>query len=117
MDSSPVWLMGACAIGMSVASFVLMGLDKRAARLGNRRTSEKTLLLVSLSGGWPGTLGAMLWFRLDILPAVNDRDSYCSQTHSVPKVFKFRGPVALNPWPNHVPHLQISGVSHIGHFV
>lgn len=48
---------------LSVASFVLYGIDKRAAVLGSRRTPERTLHLVALFGGWPGALAAQLVFR------------------------------------------------------
>ncbi|WP_338760776.1 DUF1294 domain-containing protein [Massilia sp. METH4] len=40
----------------SLACFILYAIDKRAARLGRRRTPERTLLLLGLVGGWPGGL-------------------------------------------------------------
>ncbi len=50
-------------IVMNVAAFVLMGEDKRRARAGEWRISEKMLFLVTaLFGGLGGTLG-MLVFR------------------------------------------------------
>lgn len=45
----------------SVLCFVMYALDKRAARAGRRRWSERSLLLAGLAGGWPG---AMLAQRL-----------------------------------------------------
>ena len=47
----------------SVVSFVLMGLDKRAARLGRRRTPESTLHLIELLGGFLGSFAAQHIFR------------------------------------------------------
>lgn len=47
----------------SVASFVLYGVDKRAAAAGRRRVPEATLHLVALLGGWPGAVVAQTVFR------------------------------------------------------
>ena len=48
---------------MSLAGFLLMGADKRAARSGAWRLPEKTLLMVALIGGSPGILLGMRVFR------------------------------------------------------
>lgn len=37
--------------------------DKRRAEEGRWRTSESSLLLLSLLGGWPGAITAMRWYR------------------------------------------------------
>ena len=50
----------ACA---SVVCFAAYALDKSAARAGRRRTPERTLLLLGLTGGWPGGLLAQQWLR------------------------------------------------------
>jgi uncharacterized membrane protein YsdA (DUF1294 family) len=47
----------------SIASFVAFGLDKRRAGTGVRRVPERTLLLLSLAGGWPGAILARRHFR------------------------------------------------------
>lgn len=47
----------------SLFTFVLYWQDKRAAKVGAQRTSEKTLQLLSLLGGWPGGLFAQRIFR------------------------------------------------------
>jgi uncharacterized membrane protein YsdA (DUF1294 family) len=47
----------------SVIAFAAYGLDKRAARHGQRRTPERTLHIIELLGGWPGALLAQQFFR------------------------------------------------------
>lgn len=47
----------------SLAAVILYGVDKAAARRGDRRIRESTLQLVALVGGWPGALLARRWFR------------------------------------------------------
>ena len=48
---------------MSLITFVVYYLDKRAARLGRSRTPEATLHLLELLGGWPGALLAQRLIR------------------------------------------------------
>lgn len=48
---------------MSLVGFCAMGLDKRAAKRGARRTPEKRLFLFSLLGGAAGTLAGMYVFH------------------------------------------------------
>ena len=48
---------------MSLATFMVYGFDKAAARADRWRTSEDTLHLLSLAGGWPGALLAQQWMR------------------------------------------------------
>ena len=46
----------------SMIAFVAIGIDKRRARLGRWRISHRTLHLLELLGGWPGSLIARrLW--------------------------------------------------------
>jgi uncharacterized membrane protein YsdA (DUF1294 family) len=55
-------LLATCLVASGVA-FVQFALDKRAARRGDRRTPERTLIRWSLAGGWPGAFAAMSLFR------------------------------------------------------
>lgn len=48
---------------MSLITFVVYYLDKRAARLGRPRTPEVTLHALELLGGWPGALLAQRLLR------------------------------------------------------
>lgn len=48
---------------LSVATFCAYGIDKRRAKKGLRRISEKTLLSLSLLGGAIGGLAGMFKFR------------------------------------------------------
>lgn len=50
-------------VGNSVACFVAYAVDKRAAIRRERRTSEFTLLIFGLAGGWPGGLLAQQVLR------------------------------------------------------
>jgi uncharacterized membrane protein YsdA (DUF1294 family) len=47
----------------SIASFAAFGIDKRRAGAGVRRVPERTLLLLSFAGGWPGAILARRHFR------------------------------------------------------
>lgn len=56
---SLVWAVYALA---SAASFVALGIDKRAATHGRRRIPERVLHGLELAGGWPGALlGMTVW--------------------------------------------------------
>jgi uncharacterized membrane protein YsdA (DUF1294 family)/cold shock CspA family protein len=48
---------------MSVVTFALYAKDKNAAEIGGWRTSESTLHLLSLLGGWPGAAIAQSFLR------------------------------------------------------
>lgn len=50
-------------IGLSILTFHVYAVDKRAAKRGRRRTPENTLHLLSLAGGWPGVLLAQQLMR------------------------------------------------------
>ena len=73
-----VFLAGICALAVrdvlppavalvyliaSVAAVVAYGIDKSAAQTGAWRTSERTLHVLALIGGWPGALIAQRLFR------------------------------------------------------
>jgi len=51
-----------CSI-INVIVFILAGYDKSQARKKNRRIPEKTLFFMALTGGSPGLLTAMLFFK------------------------------------------------------
>jgi uncharacterized membrane protein YsdA (DUF1294 family) len=56
----------AVALAYLIASsvcFAVYAFDKSAARRGERRTPERTLLLLGLAGGWPGAVLAQQWLR------------------------------------------------------
>lgn len=60
------WLPAAIAVAFLLMSLITFGLyawDKSAARAGRWRTSEATLLLAGLLGGWPGAVAAQHWLR------------------------------------------------------
>jgi uncharacterized membrane protein YsdA (DUF1294 family) len=54
---------GLAYLAVSLACFAAYARDKSAARRKERRTPERTLLLLGLAGGWPGALLAQQWLR------------------------------------------------------
>lgn len=48
---------------LSLAAFVIYGIDKRRAQLERDRIPERTLHLLSLAGGWPGAVLGQKVFR------------------------------------------------------
>ncbi|MFC0250709.1 DUF1294 domain-containing protein [Massilia consociata] len=56
-------LAGLAYLAVSLGCFLAYAIDKSAARAGNWRTPETTLLLLGLVGGWPGGLLAQQWLR------------------------------------------------------
>ncbi len=48
---------------LSAVCFMAYAADKSAARSGGWRTSENTLLMLGLLGGWPGGVLAQQWLR------------------------------------------------------
>lgn len=57
-----LWTAAAYAV-LSAITFVVYAIDKSAARRRGPRTSERTLHLLSLAGGWAGALLAQRWLR------------------------------------------------------
>ena len=58
----PAWALGLYGL-LSVILFAAYGLDKSAAQHDRWRTSESSLHLLALAGGWPGALVAQQVFR------------------------------------------------------
>lgn len=48
---------------INLTAFILMGADKRRARMHRWRIPEKTLFLAALLGGSPGAIAGMYTFR------------------------------------------------------
>lgn len=59
----PPVALAASYVGLSALTFVAFAKDKHAARHGTWRTSEGTLHLLALAGGWPGALLAQQFLR------------------------------------------------------
>lgn len=57
-----IGILGAYAL-VSLVTFISMAADKHAASRGARRTPERTLHLLELLGGWPGSLAAQRLLR------------------------------------------------------
>ena len=57
------WQLAVAYAVLSVTCFAAYAVDKSAARARRRRTSERTLLLLGLAGGWPGAVLAQQWLR------------------------------------------------------
>ena len=58
----PLWVAGLYA-ALSVVTFITYAADKAAASSGTWRTSENTLHMLALGGGWPGALLAQQILR------------------------------------------------------
>lgn len=56
-------LLAAALGGLSALAYLMYWFDKSAAQSGGQRTSEKSLHLIGLAGGWPGALIAQHRFR------------------------------------------------------
>ncbi|GCE15600.1 DUF1294 domain-containing protein [Tengunoibacter tsumagoiensis] len=57
-----VFILGYLLI-INIVTFIVYGLDKRAAKMGARRTPERVLLLLAFVGGTPGAYAARKYFR------------------------------------------------------
>ncbi len=62
MDRLPVMIL-LVYLGLSALAFIVYALDKSAAQENRWRTSESTLHLLALFGGWPGALAAQRLLR------------------------------------------------------
>ena len=59
----PVYTLAAWLFVVSLALFLVMGVDKNQARRGGRRVPEKRLFLLAALGGATGGVFGMLAFR------------------------------------------------------
>jgi len=57
------WLVPPVYVGVSLLTFIVYAFDKSAAMNRRWRTTEQTLHLLSLLGGWPGALIAQRMFQ------------------------------------------------------
>jgi len=62
MGHPPRWLLW-LYLGASTLTFIAYAIDKSAAQKGEWRTSEQTLHLLALVGGWPGAMLAQQMLR------------------------------------------------------
>ncbi|TFD07808.1 MULTISPECIES: DUF1294 domain-containing protein [unclassified Cryobacterium] len=58
----PLWVAGAYLV-TSMICFAVYAIDKRRARFGGWRVSERTLLFWGFIGGWPGAIVAQQVLR------------------------------------------------------
>ncbi|GCA63711.1 protein of unknown function DUF1294, partial [Kipferlia bialata] len=58
-----VYIQGLVLLVLSIATFVVYGVDKHRAKAGKWRVKEATLHILSVCGGWPGALCGMGVFR------------------------------------------------------
>jgi uncharacterized membrane protein YsdA (DUF1294 family)/cold shock CspA family protein len=58
----PLWVAG-LYLALSTTTFIAYAVDKSAAANGSWRTSESTLHMLALAGGWPGALLAQQFLR------------------------------------------------------
>ena len=59
----PPWWLPLAYLGVSVVTMVVYAVDKSSAESGGWRTSEQTLHILALVGGWPGALVAQQVLR------------------------------------------------------
>ncbi|MNV63308.1 hypothetical protein D3C71_1558930 [compost metagenome] len=73
----PLWVLGVYP-ALSALTFLAYALDKSAAQQGRWRTSENTLHLLALAGGWPGALVAQQVLRHKSSKAVFRAAFWCT---------------------------------------
>jgi len=57
-----IWITAVYVV-LSVVTFVVYAIDKRAAQRGEHRVSENTLHVLAVAGGWPGAIAAQQVLR------------------------------------------------------
>ena len=63
MNDVIIFLVPLYLLAVNLIAFVIYGIDKLKAKKGRRRVPEKTLLLLSVCGGFIGAFAAMQLFR------------------------------------------------------
>lgn len=88
-------LVGAAYLALSLSCFVAYAIDKSAAKNGQWRTPESTLLLLGLVGGWPGALLAQQWLRHKTSKPAFQRKFYLTVVLNLGLFLYFSRPGAL----------------------
>lgn len=85
-------------LSMSMASFIVYALDKRAARLGHWRVKEATLHGLALACGWPGALLAQNILRHKSSKPAFRRVFWLSVLANVAGFVWLFTPLGIGPW-------------------
>ena len=85
-------------MSMSMATFVVYALDKRAARIGGWRVKEATLHGLALACGWPGALLAQSILRHKSIKAGFRRAFWLTVLVNVGGFVWLFTPLGIGPW-------------------
>lgn len=85
-------------MSMSMATFIVYALDKRAARLGGWRVKEATLHGLALACGWPGALLAQSILRHKSIKASFRRVFWLTVLVNVGGFVWLFTPLGIGPW-------------------
>lgn len=85
-------------MSMSMATFIVYALDKRAARLGGWRVKEATLHGLALACGWPGAMLAQSILRHKSIKASFRRMFWLTVLLNVGGFVWLFTPLGIGPW-------------------